>query len=188
MELTKKLNMFYASAIEVANRQSSNDLKEFTLSMDKMMEEYKKNKMDEMESRYRVEEEKLKREENRQISQAVTELKRNLNLHQQEKKKALFTEVQEKLAHFRESEDYETYLIAKIKMARKFARKEKLIVYLDPADAGKKEHLEQETGCALCVSETDFGGGIRAEVRSKNVLIDESFQTRLRQEWDAYAF
>ena len=188
MELTKKLNMFYASAIEVANKQSSEDLKEFTLSMDKMMEEFRKNKIDELESRYRVEEEKLKREENRQISQAVTELKRSLSLHQQEKKKALFAAVKEKLAHFRESEDYEAYLVAKIRMAEKFARQEALILYLDPADAAKKERLEQETGCELTVCETSFGGGIRAEVHSKNVLIDESLETKLRQEWDAYAF
>lgn len=188
METTKKLNSFYTSAIEVANKQSSDDMREFTASMNKIMEEFKKNKQEEMDSRYRIEEEKLKREENRQISEAATELKRKLSLHQQEKKRALFAAVKEKLVLFQETESYDDYLISKIRMAKKFARQEEIIIYLNPTDAEKAQRLQQVTGCTLVISEDDFIGGIRAVVRSKNVLIDESFQTKLDQEWDAYTF
>lgn len=188
MELTRKLNMFYTSAIEVANQQSHADMEEFTASMEKLMEEFKNQKTEELDSRYRIEEEKLKREENRKISEEATEQKRRLNLHQQEKKQALFARVKEKLSAFRETKDYDAWLVSKIRMAKKFARREEITIYINPDDAGKKEWLEQETGCVLSISEIEFGGGIRAVVRSKNVLIDESVETRLRQEWDAYTF
>lgn len=188
MELTRKLNMFYTSAIEVANKQSSADMEEFILSMEKVMEEFKKNKIEEIDSRFRVEEEKLKREENRRASEAATERKRTLSIHQQEKKQQLFDAVREKLARFQQTEGYDKYLLSKIRMAKKFARREEVTIYINPTDTGKKEWLEQETGCVLTISEFDFGGGIRAVVRSKNVLIDESFQTKLSQEWDAYTF
>lgn len=188
MELTRKLNMFYTSAIEVANQQSHTDMEEFTASMEKLMEEFKNQKTEELDSRYRIEEEKLKREENRKISEEATEQKRRLNLHQQEKKQALFARVKEKLSAFRKTKDYDAWLVSKIRMAKKFARREEITIYINSDDAGKKEWLEQETGCALSISEIEFGGGIRAVVRSKNVLIDESLETRLRQEWDAYTF
>lgn len=188
MEITEKLNLFYMSAIEVANKQSSEEMREFTTSMEKLQAEFKKNKTEEMESRYHIEEEKLKRDVNRRISEAATEQKRKLNLHQQEKKEALFEVVESMLKKYRETAEYEAYLIAKIRMAKKFARQEEIIIYVDPADAPLKERLEHETGCTLTISREAFGGGIRAVVRSKNVLIDESFQTRLNQERDAYTF
>lgn len=188
MELTEKLNTFYASAIEVANKQSSDSMGEFTASMEKLQEEYRKNKKKEMESRYHIEEGKLKRDANRRVSEAITDQKRRLNLHQQEKKEALFGLVESMLKEFLKTEAYDRYLISKIRMAKEFARQEEVRIYLDPADAGKKTYLEQETGCALSISEIHFGGGIRAVVRSKNVLIDESFQTKLNQEREGYTF
>ena len=188
MELSKKLNIFYTSAIEVANKQSRDVMQEFAISMERLKEEFQKNKKLEMDSRFRVEEGKLKREMNRRVSVAVTDQKRRLNLHQQEKKEALFAVVEWKLQEFQKTAEYDQYLISKIRMAHNFAREESVVIYLNPTDANKKVYLEQETGCELTVSERNFGGGIRAVVRSKNVLIDESFQTKLKQEREAYAF
>lgn len=188
MEITEKLNIFYTSAIDVANKQSSDDMREFTASMEKLQEEYKKNKKEEIDSRFHIEEGKLKRDVNRRVSEAVTEQKRKLNLHQQEKKEALFQVVETMLKDYKNTEEYDKYLISKIRMAREFARKEEVTIYLNPTDEDKLAYLEQETGCRLSISEIDFGGGIRAVVRSKNVLIDESFQTKLEQERNAYTF
>ena len=53
------------------------------------------------------------------------------------------------------------------------------------SDADKKEALEIKTGTELTVSAMDFGGGVRAVIRSRNILIDESFVTKLEQE-EAY--
>ena len=42
--------------------------------------------------------------------------------------------------------------------------------------------LEAAAGVSLTVSAIDFGGGIRAVIRARNILIDESFVTQLEQE------
>ena len=188
MELTEKLNSFYTSAIEVANKRSSDEIEEFQASMDQQLLEYKKRKQAEAELRCHVEEEKQKREMNRLVSEAAIRQKRRLNQVQQAKKEALFRRVAEKLAEFQKTKDYDDYLRFKIRIAMEFARGEELIVYLNPTDAGKKETLEQETGCALTVSCEDFGGGIRAVVHARNVLIDESFRTKLQKERESYTF
>lgn len=188
MENTEKLNIFYASAIEVANEQSREEMREYTISMKKLQEEFKQNKKEEIESRFQIEKGKLMREENRKVSNARTDLRRKLSLHQQEKKERLFAQVEKRLEEFRETEDYNKWMVSKIRMAKGFARREKLVVYISPSDVGRQAFLEKETGCKLTVDEKEFGGGIRAEVPSKNVLIDESFQTKLTQEWDDYTF
>lgn len=188
MELMKKLNIFYSSAIEVANKQSNDEMREFKASMELLQEEFKENKKKEMETRCQIEEKMMLRDRNRRVSETVIEQKRKLNLRQQEKKEALFQAVEKKLWDYLKTGEYEEYLVSKICMAKEFARQEEIIIYLNSADGEKKERLEQRTGCALTISNVDFGGGIRAVIRSQNVLIDESFQTKLNQERDAYTF
>lgn len=188
MEMREKMNLFYESAIEVANQQSVEIMREHTATMERLFAEYKKHKQDEIEMRYQIEERKLKREQNRRISEAQTEHKRLLSQHQQEKREALFAVVSRKLSEFRESGEYQHYLEIKIKQAKCFAAESEAEIYLSRQDADKKQALEEKTGCSLLVSEQDFGGGIRAVIRRRNVLIDESFETKLEQEKDAYTF
>lgn len=188
MKIREKMNIFYSSALEAANRQSNDEMHKFSISMEMLLDEFRKNKKEEMDLRYGVEAGKLKRDSNRKISEALTEQKRKLNQHQTEKKEALFQVVSSMLENYRQTGSYDAYLIAKIRMAKEFAGPEEIVIYIDPLDQGRKEYLEAESGCALAVSEREFGGGIRAVVRSKNVLIDESFQTKLNQEQEAYTF
>ena len=48
--------------------------------------------------------------------------------------------------------------------------------------------LEDATGIHLTVSAEDFIGGVRAVIRSRNILIDNSFKTQLRGEYDKFLF
>ncbi len=188
MKTREKLNLFYEAALNAANERSSQDMREFSASMEQMVQEFRKQKREEMEARYQTEAGTLLREKNRRVSEAQTEQKRRLNGYQQEKKALLFAAVEAKLAGYRGTPEYQDYLAGKIRMARAFARQEAVEIYLDTEDAFRREALERECGCGLLVSETSFGGGIRAKVPSKNILIDESFETKLNQERDAYSF
>ena len=53
---------------------------------------------------------------------------------------------------------------------------------------GFLQELERECGCELLVSGYPFGGGMRAVIPSKNVLIDESFDSRLSEEKENFSF
>ena len=48
--------------------------------------------------------------------------------------------------------------------------------------------VEVKSGTFLTVSQEDFIGGIRAVIRGRNILIDHSFRTALRNEYDQFIF
>ena len=188
MQIKEKLEVFRQSALEVANQQSRTELEAYEADSRQELEWFRKNKQKETESAFQMEEIKLRREINRRVSMELTRQKRILDACQQEKKQKLFEIVEQKLAEYQKTEEYENYLAVQIKKAAEFARTEEIVIYINPTDAEKKQMLEQKTGVKLTVSNIEFGGGIRAVIHSKNILIDESFATRLEQEKNAYTF
>lgn len=65
--------------------------------------------------------------------------------------------------------------------AKSFAKNDDIIIYLDPADASKKHDLEEETKCTLTMSEYSFGGGMRAVIPARSILIDNSMDSRIAE-------
>ena len=143
--------------------------------------------MREQETSERIAEAKIQKEWNRKVSEQAMLQKKRYHEIAEQKKKILFAEAEEKLKEYQKTEEYKEYLTEKILEAKKFARKEQVIIYLNPTDEEWKVELEQKTGCELTISHLDFEGGIRAVIRSKNVLIDESFSTRLEQVREEYS-
>jgi len=188
MELNDKLDAFYQSVIEVAKQKSDERLSVYGKEYDQKRKEFKKNKISEMEALYHIEESKLTKELNRNITNEMMEYKQKLRISQNSLKDELFTRVEEKLHAFLKTEDYEAFLVQKINKAKKFAGKNEIIIYLNQTDMHLKEKLEQKTGCALTISDINFMGGIRGVIRSKNILIDESFSTKLNQEKKDYVY
>ena len=76
-----------------------------------------------------------------------------------------------------ETPAYETLLKEQIRKARDFAQGEEIHIYIDPADQEKQNLLSMETGCDIRVSQYPFSGGTRAVIASKNILIDNSFDS-----------
>lgn len=188
MQIKEKLEVFRQSAIEVANQESQTEIREYEVNCRQELEQFQKNKQQEMENAFQMERIKIRREMNRKVSAEITRQKRILDECQKQKKQKLFEIVEQKLAQYQQTKEYDVYLIEQIKRAAAFAKEEEIIIYINPTDIGKKQMLEQETGVELTISTMDFGGGIRAVIRSKNILIDESFTTRLEQEKNSYTF
>ena len=63
-----------------------------------------------------------------------------------------------------------------------------MVIYINPSDEGRRSDLENAVGTRLTVSAEDFMGGIRAVIRGRNILIDNSFKTALRNEYDKFVF
>ena len=97
-------------------------------------------------------------------------------------KDKLQQQVKQLLKEYQSTQEYQDFLKAKIHMALELAGKESVIIYINPSDADRKEELERETGAKLTISSIEFGGGIRAVIHSRNMLMDESFASRLEQE------
>ena len=54
-----------------------------------------------------------------------------------------------------------------------------MTIYIDPADESMLTSLHAATNTALTLSQYSFGGGIRAVLPSRHILIDNSFSTKL---------
>lgn len=182
MQIKEKLEVFQKFTIDVANSESEALIREYQESCEKELEEFQNYKQTEMEHKFQIEETKIRRQMRRKVSEESVRQKRLLDNCKKEWKGKVMEKVRLLLEEYQKSGQYIEYLAAKIKMAKEVAGTEDVTIYINPTDAGKKEELEHRTGAALTVSAMDFGGGIRAVIRSRNILIDESFVTKLEQE------
>ncbi len=182
MEINEKLDIFYKAAIDAANEQSDEILKEQKRICEESLAEHRKMRQEGAGDRVRLLEEAVRREVNRSVSERILDLKREYQRRQQELREELFSLVEEKIAAFRASGEYPALLARKIRAAKEYADGGALTVYIDPSDAGLLDELSRQSGCELTVAGESFGGGIRAVMPEKNVLMDESFAGKLAAE------
>lgn len=116
------------------------------------------------------------------------ELKRKTGKVQVELKDKIFKEAHELAEEYMQTDAYEDYLIKSIRKATAFAPGEEMTIYINPSDEPRQAALEAATGTRLTLSSEDFIGGTRAVIRDRNILIDNSFSTLLRNEYDRFIF
>ena len=59
-----------------------------------------------------------------------------------------------------------------------------MVIYIDPEDIARKGAVSAGANTALTVSEYSFGGGVRAVIEKRGILIDQSFDTRLKEAFE----
>ena len=69
-----------------------------------------------------------------------------------------------------------------------FAGSSEIHIYIDPSDKEKQNLLSLRTDCDIRVSQYPFLGGTRAVIASKNILIDNSFETKLKEAEQDFQF
>lgn len=181
MTLDEKLEQFYNAAMESATSQNIQIIDEYQKSLQIIYDEHKIEALRKAETTYRLEAEKLLREKNRQLSNEVILLKRKLSERASELKVNLFEEVAEKLQEFMKTPEYFDLLCKQITDAKNFAGNEDITIYINPTDSILKVNLEANTKASLTISTRDFMGGTRAVIHDKNILIDNSFLTKLEE-------
>ena len=181
-QIKEKLEVFRDFTLDVAKEQSSQLIAQYQEASQKELEEYRKNRQAEAEHRIQLEEQKIRRKLNSKVSGELLRQKHMLDECKRQWKDKLKKQVQLLLKEYQKTQEYQDFLKLKIQMAVEVAAGEPVIIYINPSDADKRAQLEQETGAKLTVSSIEFGGGIRAVIRSRNMLIDESFASRLEQE------
>lgn len=182
MQIEEKLEVFRNFTIDVAKEESERQIAEYEESCNREIETFRQNALAELEHKIHSEERDIRRQMNSRVSGEMLRQKRCLDECKRKWQEKLFEEARTLLAEYQKTEKYLEYLIAKIGMARDLADGDEVIIYINPSDADRKAELEARTGATLTVSSIDFGGGIRAVIRARNILIDESFVTKLEQE------
>lgn len=188
MTIEEKLQHFYTASIDSAMQEAQEIQSQHQEALDKIFQEHKATKERQIQAHIQAETDNLKREINKTVSARQLEYRRLLSDKTEEIKKRLFADVEERLMHFKSTPEYLEYLSARIQEAQDFAGKDPFIVYLDPTDQHRIPELAARFGFAPVVSRESFMGGMRAVIRSKNILIDNSFATLLREAKEEFVF
>lgn len=188
MTLEEKIAEIQASSMEAARAEGNEIIESYRMALDKVFEDHKQEAMRQMETRIKAETINVRQQKNQAMAKAQLELKRQEGRVQKELKDKVFREVMELVEDYMKTEEYREFLIRCIQKSVEFAAGEELTVYINPSDQRMKEELELNSGMMLTISKEDFIGGIRAVIRSRNVLIDHSFRTALRTEYDEFVF
>lgn len=186
MTTEEKLQHFTMYAMEEAREKSDAVIREYEGALEKIFREHKEAKRRQEDLEIKAETDRLVRENNKRFSEAQIEIKRNLSKKQEELKEKLFVEAKDMLARFAETREYHQLLVRQLKNAREFAGGDEIILYIDPSDAQIQYSIEAEVGAPVTVSTYSFLGGTRAVLPARNILIDNSFETKLAEARESF--
>ena len=188
MTTEEKLQHFYNASIESAAKDAEQLQQEHQAALDKIFQEHKETAERQAKAQLKAESDNIKRKINKAVSSRQLEYRRIISAKKEEIKKKVFDEVEAKLLSFKSSPEYIEYLNKMIQEALDFAEEDEMVIYIDPSDESCIPALEKRFGFAPSVSRESWIGGMRAVIRSKNILIDNSFATLLHDAKEEFIF
>lgn len=188
MTTDDKLQYFLTICTEDAQGKSEHLLKEYSSSLEKNLEDHKREASRAAHLQLQGEREKLQRQMNKELALGQMNIKRRLSRRHDELKEKLFDEIKELLDCYRETPRYTELLKKQVEEALAFAAAEPIVVYLDPADVDKLAQITRPKSMEIQVSPDSFGGGIKAYIPSRHILIDQSFAAKLAEAKETFRF
>lgn len=188
MTIDEKLERFDRICMEDAHRRAEKMLKEYEEGLEAGFEEHQENARRQSEMQLQIEKEKIERELKRQVAVGQIEQRRQLSARQEELKGRILTELRNRLSDYMATEAYERMLQKRVEQALAFAGTEELVIYFDPADADKIPMLSLRCSARILESEYSFGGGMRAVIPSRHILMDYSFDTMVEEAFKTFKF
>ena len=188
MTQEEKLSIFYDLSIGSAKEQSAKMLAEHQAALEAEFAAHRNEKEKAVSDRMKSETTALQRELKRDLSDRQNEIRQNLARRQREVKDEIFANVADKLSAFRKTPEYHTWLFSRVKNAMEFAGDDEVTIYIDPEDETYLDEIEAACGIKPQISNVVFGGGIRAVIRAKKILIDNSFDTLTAEARDDFTF
>ena len=188
MTLEEKIAHLRTSSMEQARAEGNAIIDAHKEALEKVFEDHRAEALRQSETRIKAETTNARLSLNQAAAKSQLEIKRRQGKVQQELKDKIFEEVMGLVNDYMKTEAYGDFLVKCIRQAMHFAGQDPVTIYINPSDETKRPDLEDATGVHLTVSAEDFIGGVRAVIRSRNILIDNSFRTQLRNEYDKFIF
>ncbi len=188
MTQEEKIKHLQNAAMEDARAEADSLISNYRAALETVLQTHQEEARRQAETRIKAEATSARLRKNQAAAKAQLEQKRELGKIQQKLKDQVFEEVLAMLKQYTNTASYMKFLEGCIFQAVQFAAGEAIVIYINESDKKLIPTLEKHTGAKLTVSHEDFKGGIRAIIRSRNVLIDHSFKTQLRNEYDAFLF
>lgn len=184
----EKLKQFYEVTIEDAKRQNLKEVGEFEDALRQSFADHREDAERKAELEVKLQKEVLLKQKNSETARRQTELRRMLGQKQDELKQELFESIEERLIKFKSTDEYLVYLKKCIDKSMAFAKGMDMTVYIDTSDEKLVSQLGYGNEVNFKVSEDKLIGGIRAAIPEKNVLIDETFSSKLKEEHRRFKF
>lgn len=188
MTLEEKIADLRTASMEQARAEGNAIIDSHMEALEKVFEDHKAEALRQSETRIKAETTNARLSLNQAAAKSQLEIKRRQGKVQQELKDKIFEEVMGLVKDYMKTEAYNDFLIKCIHQAKEFAGQDPVVIYINPSDEQKRSDLSDATDVRLTVSAEDFIGGVRAVIRSRNILIDNSFKTQLRNEYDKFIF
>ncbi|MGC4020370.1 MAG: V-type ATP synthase subunit E [Muricomes sp.] len=188
MTLEEKIANLRIASMKEARAEGNAIIDNYREALQKVLEDHKEEAVRQSETRVKAETISAKQQLNQEQARSQLELKRIQGKLQQDLKDKVFEEVSALIQDFMKTDAYKDYLLKCIKKAAAFAGNDSMVIYINPSDKDLLAELEETCGVKLTISEEDFTGGIRTVIRSRNILIDDSFKTSLQNEYDKFFF
>ena len=191
MNTEEKLQHFYDLSIESAKEDAQKLIDTQQNTLDHLFDEHVETKNRQAQAELKAESDKLKRDFNKEISAEQLQIKRQLSEVSDNLKDKLFLEVSDKLKGFKETPEYKDMLLRQVTTAVDFAGSDPMNIYIDPSDEKFLDLLKNQftdEHIAFYLSKEAFLGGMRAVIRSKNILIDDSFLSLTSEAKEKFTF
>ena len=177
MTIEEKLQHFTMVTIESVHEECEKSLEEFKKEQDWKFETHKEQHLKEV---------RIREKASKEYTCEQLHIKRKINHKQNELKNKLFSLVEDELEKFKETDKYKQLLINQIKEALYMAGEDEVIVYIGETDANLIEELYTQCAIKPLISRNISKGGIRAEIPTKNMLIDNTFETKISEAWEKF--
>ena len=191
MTLEEKIAHLQTTSMEQARAEGNAIIDAHKEALEKLFEDHRAEALRQSETRIKAETTNARLSLNQAAAKSQLEIKRRQGKVQQELKDKIFEEVMGLVDDYMKTAAYGDFLVKCIRQAVDFAGQDPVTpvtIYINPSDEAKRSDLEDATGVHLTISAEDFIGGVRAVIRSRNILIDNSFRTQLRNEYDRFIF
>ena len=188
MTLEEKIAHLQTTSMEQARAEGNAIIDAHKEALEKLFEDHRAEALRQSETRIKAETTNARLSLNQAAAKSQLEIKRRQGKVQQELKDKIFEEVMGLVDDYMKTAAYGDFLVKCIRQAVDFAGQDPVTIYINPSDEAKRSDLEDATGVHLTISAEDFIGGVRAVIRSRNILIDNSFRTQLRNEYDKFIF
>lgn len=179
MDIDNKLEHFMDISIKTATQQHDKIVEKYKAKLDRIFEDHKKEAQRKAALSEKIAIDSIQRAAHKEFSHEQVRIKRNLSVKTDKMKDELFEEMVSLLTEYKKTPEYYTLLLNQIRQAVDFSKEDEMTIYIDPDDNHFLEKLSSETGVKLTVSSYSFMGGTRAVIPSKNVLIDNSFKSKI---------
>lgn len=184
MTIDEKLQHFMDVTTEKVNAENAKQMQEYEQGLEKVYEDYKETALRKSELALKLKEESLKKQMNADLAAEQITIREQTGNLLRELDEKLSSEVKGKLERYMATSEYETYLVNQVREIVKFADGDDVTVYIDPEDVCHKSAISAGANVAVTVSEYSFGGGVRAVISKRGILIDQSFDTKLKEAFD----